>query len=396
MHLAECFVDANDILATELDDLVDAQLPDHIDDLIRLRNQVDAKLLDAAGAWDDRQLWAADGAANGRQGLAGHYLSRQEAASLINSARRLRRTNLVHEAVRDGRLSVSQGRILARLRNERVAEDFDRDEELLVKEAEALTVDQTDRLARFWKANADSDGAEPDYDRDRLHLSPLPDEWKVGGYFSSENGALLNSVLNQIMDEIYHAEEADGLPHSTAEERRAAALLEMARRATAADDHKPSARPLLIIKADLEALEAKAGRAAITDDGTVITGEALRRLACDARISRVITDGPSEILDVGRESRTATAAQRRALLVRDGGCVFPGCDRPPGWCEAHHIRWWDDGGTTDLDNLCLLCSYHHHQIHKGNFNATRNPDGTITFTRRDGTIVGPRILAGVF
>lgn len=389
-------VDANAILVTELDDLVDAQLPDHIDDLIRLRDRVDAQLLDAVGAWDDRQLWAADGAANGRQSLAGQYLSRQEAAGLINTARRIRRTKLVLEALRDGRISVSKARLLARLRNERVAETFDRDEELLVKEARPLTVDQTDRLARFWKANADADGAEPDYGRDRVHLSPLPDEWKLGGYFSGENGAVLNSVLNQIMDEIYRAEEAAGIPHSTAEERRAAAMLEMARRATAADDRKPAAQPLLIIKVDLEALEARAGRAAITTDGTVISGEVLRRLACDARISRVITDGPSEILDVGRESRTATAAQRRALLVRDGGCIFPGCDRPPGWCEAHHIEWWDDGGSTDLDNLCLLCSHHHHQIHKGNFNATRDPDGTITFTRRDGTNVGPRALAGVF
>jgi hypothetical protein len=394
--VVDTVVDANTILGTDLDDLVDAQLPDHIDDLIALRNQVDAQLLDAVGAWDDRQLWAADGAANGRQSLAGHYLSRQEASSLLRTSRYLRHTNLVADAVRDGRLSVSQGRILARLRTERVADAFDRDEELLVNESEALTVDETDRLARFWKANADSDGPEPDNDRDRLHLSPLPDEWKMDGYFSGENGALLNSVLNQVMDEEYRAEEADGIPHRGADERRAAALIEIFRRATAADDRKPAAQPLLIIKADLDALEARAGRAAATDDGAVVTGEALRRLACDARISRVITNGASEILDVGRESRTATAAQRRALLVRDGGCIFPRCDRPPGWCEAHHIEWWDDGGTTDLDNLCLLCSYHHHQIHKGNFNAARNPDGTITFTRRDGTTVGPRVLAGVF
>jgi uncharacterized protein DUF222/HNH endonuclease len=89
----------------------------------------------------------------------------------------------------------------------------------------------------------------------------------------------------------------------------------------------------------------------------------LERLTCDCRISRVITDGPSQVLDIGRASRTPTAAQYRALVARDGGCTWKGCDRPPGWCQAHHIWHWTKGGPTDLDNLCLLCRYHHRLAH---------------------------------
>ncbi|MGH3668569.1 MAG: DUF222 domain-containing protein, partial [Acidimicrobiia bacterium] len=99
--------------------------------------------------------------------------------------------------------------------------------------------------------------------------------------------------------------------------------------------------------------------------GGPISAQAVRRIACDAGITRVIT-GPAGVpLDVGRESRTVTPGQWAALVVRDRGCAFPGCTRPAEWCIAHHIVHWADGGPTDLDNLVLLCGYHHRVIHHG-------------------------------
>jgi hypothetical protein len=97
--------------------------------------------------------------------------------------------------------------------------------------------------------------------------------------------------------------------------------------------------------------------------GGPISAEAVRRIGCDAGISRVITDPASVPLDVGREQRTVTAGQWAALVVRDRGCAFPGCTRPSEWCIAHHITHWADGGNTDLDNLVLLCGYHHRVVH---------------------------------
>ena len=84
-----------------------------------------------------------------------------------------------------------------------------------------------------------------------------------------------------------------------------------------------------------------------------------------------MVDARSEVLDVGRARRLATPAQRAALRVRDRGCVFPGCDRPSEWCQAHHLVPFEDGGATDLDNLCLLCSHHHHLVHEGGWSLER-------------------------
>ncbi len=102
--------------------------------------------------------------------------------------------------------------------------------------------------------------------------------------------------------------------------------------------------------------------------GTFVEGEEklsaglARRLACTAGIIPVVLDGDSIPLDLGRTQRLFTPAQRVALALRDGGCAFPGCDRPPADCEAHHITPWHNGGLTDLSQGVLLCPHHHHLV----------------------------------
>jgi hypothetical protein len=83
----------------------------------------------------------------------------------------------------------------------------------------------------------------------------------------------------------------------------------------------------------------------------------------------ILGGAPRQPLDLGRASRVVTPAQRSALAVRDGGCVFPDCDRPLAWCEGHHLRHWLDGGPTDLANLALLCRAHHRAVHEGGWPA---------------------------
>jgi hypothetical protein len=89
----------------------------------------------------------------------------------------------------------------------------------------------------------------------------------------------------------------------------------------------------------------------------------LELISCDCEISRIIIAGRSEILDAGRATRTVSAAQWKALVVRDEHCQAPGCNRPPSHCEAHHIEHWSRGGNTDLANLRLLCWLHHREQH---------------------------------
>ncbi|MFJ6157604.1 HNH endonuclease [Pseudarthrobacter sp. NPDC092184] len=95
-----------------------------------------------------------------------------------------------------------------------------------------------------------------------------------------------------------------------------------------------------------------------------VAAATLRKMACDADIIPAVLGSHGEILDLGRKTRLFTPAQRLALTARDQGCTFPNCTIPAPWCEAHHITYWSDGGPTSTSNGALLCSAHHHLIHK--------------------------------
>ena len=113
-------------------------------------------------------------------------------------------------------------------------------------------------------------------------------------------------------------------------------------------------------------LLAVPGAVATTETGTVLGVADARKIACDTRVIPVVMGGPGEVLDVGRATRTIPPAIRRALIARDQGCVWPGCDRAPMHCDGHHIEHWLDDGPTSLINLALLCHSHHHRLHKYN------------------------------
>jgi Domain of unknown function (DUF222)/HNH endonuclease len=116
------------------------------------------------------------------------------------------------------------------------------------------------------------------------------------------------------------------------------------------------------------------------DDASALTAAAVRRLACDAAILPAVLGGQGQVLDVGRQRRTFTGPLRRALVLRDGGCAFPGCDRPARWADGHHIKHWADGGTTCLNNAVLLCGHHHRVIHQDRWQVRINPgDGLPEF-----------------
>ena len=97
----------------------------------------------------------------------------------------------------------------------------------------------------------------------------------------------------------------------------------------------------------------------------------VQRLARDASVRRVLLGPDSAVIDVGRALRVPSGAARAALRVRDGGCVWPGCDRPASWTNAHHVLHWGHGGVTDLDNLVLLCHRHHWSVHEGGWQLVR-------------------------
>jgi hypothetical protein len=123
-----------------------------------------------------------------------------------------------------------------------------------------------------------------------------------------------------------------------------------------------------------------------TGDGQPLPPDTVRRLCCDASIMPVVLNGTGDTLDVGREQRLATRAQRRALRAMYRSCAHPGCTVRFGDCEIHHVIDWDHHGPTDLANLLPLCSRHHHLVHEGRWHLTLHPDRSITITRPDGTV----------
>lgn len=137
----------------------------------------------------------------------------------------------------------------------------------------------------------------------------------------------------------------------------------------------------VMVTIDLESLRGDLA------SGTIVGGEplsatAVRRMACTAGIIPVVLGGKGEILDLGRKRRLFSAAQRKALGLRDQQCRAEGCTIPARWCEAHHDLPWSQGGKTDLEHGRLYCSFHHHRAHDRRFVAQTLPNGDTRFHRR--------------
>lgn len=112
-----------------------------------------------------------------------------------------------------------------------------------------------------------------------------------------------------------------------------------------------------------------------TSDGMLIPVREVLTMANQAEIIPAVLNHAGAVLELGRTRRIASGAQTYALIARDHGCSFPGCDRAPEWCERHHIVEWVDGGKTDLDNLTFLCRYHHHNFASRGWKCRMNSDG---------------------
>ena len=213
--------------------------------------------------------------------------------------------------------------------------------------------------------------------------------------FAPDVGGMVTGAIQALSEHLWRTEDdrATGpltggdigsAVHRTTGQRNADALVELARRATVppgggeGPDHR-GGRPRvdLLVTVGLDRLQTRPETGqpgpCHTADRVALPAATVRRLACDGGVIPMVLGGDGEVLDVGRRSRTIPTAIRNALVVRDGGCTNPGCDVPVSWCDAHHVIHWADGGPTSLDNLVLLCSAHHHQVHEGP--GHKRPDG---------------------
>jgi hypothetical protein len=193
---------------------------------------------------------------------------------------------------------------------------------------------------------------------------------RLSGRLTPEGAAVVRAAIDPLCTPTSH----DG---RSPEQRRADALVDVCRLALATTDLPENGgdRPQVVVNLDFDILKQELG-AGTLDNGDRITPEAARRVACDAGLIPMVLNGHGVPLDVGRTRRLVTGGLRRALMARDRGCCFPGCDRDTRWTDAHHIVPWSHGGPTSLENTLLVCGFHHDQLHE--------PDGWTVFIDPDG------------
>jgi hypothetical protein len=235
------------------------------------------------------------------------------------------------------------------------------------------------RLATaHFKRCASADGTEASA-HDGLHISRLYDgRTVIKGDLSDLAAETVTTALHAYADP-----PDEQFPKKTSK-RYAEALVRICELALAHTGTPERARAQVSIVVDWKTLvERQPGRLDGQFTGPIHPRD-IERLLCDCDISRIVTGPNGLTLDVGRKRREPTPAMRRALVERDGGCRWPDCDRPAGFCDAHHVRpWWPDG-ETKLTNLVLLCSHHHHVTHRPGWSMTF--DGTtLEVERPNGT-----------
>jgi hypothetical protein len=345
-------------------------LGDELVELFRERDRLEAECLRRLGRFDAAGGATVEGVRSTRAWLRGRCrLAPGAASERVRLARRLERTlSETRAAFAAGEIGYDHARVIARAvdASEACAESISEAEPILVDAARDCDPLQLRRVVEHWRHMVDRDGFEADErtarDQRRLHLSETFQGRVVGDFEGDpETGALIRTAI-----EAFAKPRAGGDDRSPAQ-RRYDAFVEICEKVLDAGLAPTTGgmRPHLNVFVGLETLEARARAAGAELDWVhqPISGEAARRLACDAQITRVITGPDSQPLDVGRTARVIPPALRRAVIARDRHCTEPGCDVPAQWCEIHHRVHWIDGGETALPNLELKCKPHHHDHH---------------------------------
>jgi hypothetical protein len=290
----------------------------------------------------------------------------------------------------------SEVRLFAQVLTDATAERFAVDEEMLVESTVPLSVEGTRTYLLAWASRVDPDGYDGDEDRRqesrRFYASQTFDGMTaINGGLTPEAGIIFLTALNRIAEELHRDDTREGdaaASPRTPSQLRHDALAEMAERALGWNPHTARRSvPSVNLTAPMATVASDA-RGVGSTDGSNLSAAAIQRLVCSAAITRVLYGPNGQVLDWGRKRRLFTTTQAEALFLRWGGCCFPGCDRPPSWCQIHHILEWEaDLGPTDLNNGAPLCSKHHHDCHEGGYTIKADQTGNLTFFRPDGSLL---------
>jgi hypothetical protein len=318
-------------------------------------------------------LWRADGYLTCAAALRNQCRMTDGAAHQhLDLARKVDALPELAAAFGRGNVSRAHVQVVTKAHTPERADALSEIESTLVEAACEMTPKDLRQLVQHVTDALDGDGGAA-HD-DSLHARRQLHVWKTidglvmsDGIHDPESGEIILTALNAEMERDRCADD----PRTLAQ-RRHDALVNIAQRYLDAGEAPMShdVRPHVTIVVDLEKRagpgDLLAGARAEAAHVGHLSQATLERIACDCDITRVVTAGKSEILDVGRASRTAVRAQWAALVVRDRHCRAPGCNAPPWRCQAHHLEHWTRGGHTDLANLILLCWRHHREEHQRN------------------------------
>ncbi|TDI51260.1 MAG: HNH endonuclease [Acidobacteria bacterium] len=337
-----------------------------------LRGATDAQLCSLIQAADVAQSWMTDGARSLNDWVAARLRLRHEtAAQLVGIANRLSDLPVLSARFACGDLSLDQTDAISRMATAGT-------EEGLIEEALGLSNAVLDRKAR--RANPPSAESERAAHRERaLWIQRTLDgaSGRLTAHLPNLELEIVETAITQRADKMGPDPET-GL-FDAYSQRMADGLVEVC--ATSGDQTTVSP-PQITVHADLEALVTEDAGVTELGSGTLVPNETARRLSCDCVVETVVTDG-RVVVGVGRNTRTIPGWLRRLVTHRDGGhCQFPGCANTR-WLQVHHIQHWSHGGATDLDNLILLCGFHHRFVHEHHWHITSNSQNQVVFRRPD-------------
>jgi hypothetical protein len=388
-----------------LAELPDARIEEDFAEIRRILDQLELEALRRLGEIERRRLFERDGHLSVAGWLATAFkMSWGVARDQVRTARALDEMPVTRVAVEAGDVSMCAVRSLVAARDADPTA-FTAAEPQLVDAARIHPVGDLGRVVAYWRQAVERergiDAEEALRAQRRLHASvTLHGMVRIDGTLDPETGETVLTALRAIVDA--ETRGRGSVDDRSPAQRRADALGEVCRQWLDRPD-RPTVggeRPHVTVTVSADALVGADGLCEMDHVGPIGAGTA-RRLACDASVMRVVLSERSEPLDVGRRSKVVPPSLRRAVIVRDRRCRFPGCDRPHTWCDAHHIVHWADGGPTALSNLILLCRQHHRAIHAGRARLDMD-DGVPVFRRSDGShlegasgaAASPRSFAG--
>jgi hypothetical protein len=308
----------------------------------------------------------------------------QRAGELLATGRFLNKCSAFAEAALDGSLSASQIAVARRTGKSKYDEILHDTQDGLVDTLKELDIHQTVRAVDHWIHRADAliDEKAPPLERpNELTFGTTIDDVTHGTFRLNEaagtefDKAIQNAITHTGSDET-----------RTVAERQGDALFDIAAFFNKNHDgrERPRNLPNVTLSADVSTVATGRPEGVNVDTQRPMSPTCTDTYLCDCRIHVILRDANGAPHSFGRTARTVPSRLFKQVAARDGGCRYPGCDRPVKWTDAHHIHYWRRGGRTDYENLILLCSRHHHHVHQQNITIDLLPNGDASFTTFDG------------